>query len=409
MGVGGTPVPVSDLAAYEAAKANVGVRARDERTLEMHLTHPAPYFLAITGMPVFYPAKQELIAQGGEAWSRDPAYQVGNGPFQVVRMEPDQLVVLEANEHYWGGRPQLDRLEYVYVADSSVALEAYATGDLDIASLDTSLLQAVASDPQVSGHVVRVPAAATSILSFNLSREPFTDKKVREAFAYAFDRETYCALVRDGVCAPAFSWIPPDLPGAIATDAYAFDPDKARQALAASSYGGPDQLPEINFVYWVEDPVAADRVEWIAGQYRDVLGVTITLQPLEGKMLVAAASELATYPQMTFEGWIQDYPDPQNWLSVYWTCQTGFAAAFGYCNPDLDALLAQADRELDPAARLTLYQEAGQMLVADVPGVFLTHAVFLYLVNPAVTGYETTPIDASWPGQTTSLLTLDVG
>jgi oligopeptide transport system substrate-binding protein len=407
-GDGGTPVPGDDLAAYEAAKASVGVQAIDERTLEIRLTHPAPYFLAIAGMPVFYPAKQELIAQGGENWSLDPVYQVGNGPFQVTRMEPELLVVFVANEHYWGGRPTLDRLEYVYVADSSVALEAYLTGDLDIASLDASLLPAVASDPRVSGQVVRVDGAATSLLAFNLSKAPFTDKKVREAFAYAFDRQTYCDLVRDGTCEPALSWIPPGIPGAIATDAYAFDPEKARRALADSAYGGPDQLPEITFAYWVEDPLAADRVEWIAGQYRDILGVTIEFQPLEGMALVAVASDLATFPQMTMDGWFQDYPDPQNWLSVFWTCRTGFAAAFGYCNPEFDTLVEQADRELDAAKRLTLYEAAGELLVADAPGVFVSHDIVPFLVKPEVTGYAPTPQDSGWPGQTASLLTVDI-
>jgi oligopeptide transport system substrate-binding protein len=323
-------------------------------------------------------------------------------------MAPEQLIVFEANERYWAGRPRVDRLEYVFVADSGVALEVYRTGDLDMIHLNAGLLEAIKGDAALRQEVVLVPAAATSLLSFNLNLEPFTDKNVREAFAYAFDRETYCALLRDGSCMPALSWIPPGVPGHIATDAYAFDPARARQALATSSYGGPEQLPEITFVYWVEDPLAADQVEWIAGQYRDVLGVEIALQPLDGKALVAAASGPATYPHMTFEGWIQDYPDPQNWLSVYWVCGGGFAAAFGYCNQEFDALVAQADRELDPAERLALYEAAGHLLVADAPGVFLSHAIFPYLVKPTVSGYTPTPIDAAWPGQTTSLLTLDI-
>ena len=403
-----TPVARDDRPAYETARRNVGVAAPDARTLEIRLTHPAPYFPAIAGLSVFYPAKQELIAQGGEDWWQDPALQAGNGPFQVIRMEPDQLAVFTANERYWGGRPRLDGIEFVYVPDSAVALEAYRVGDLDIASFDPGLLAPIAADPALRQEVVRVPGASTGMLSFNLTREPFTDKRVREAFAYAFDRQTYCALLRDGGCLPALSWIPPDVPGHIDTTAYAFDPEKAREALAASSYGGPEQLPEITFAYWVEEPSEAEKVEWMAGQYRDILGVELTLQPLEGKTLVDAMSDPATYPGMALTGWVQDYPDPQNWLSVYWTCAATFAQDFGYCNPELDALIARADREEDPVERLALYEEAGRVLVDDAPGVFLSHAVFLYLVTPEVTGYASTPVDAGWPGQTASLLTVDV-
>ena len=83
----------------------------------------------------------------------------------------------------------------------------------------------------------------------NLTQEPFNDKKVREAFAYAIDRETLCAELRSGDCLPTLSFIPPGLPGAIETDQYAFDPEAAKQALAESSYGGPDKLPEIKLYF----------------------------------------------------------------------------------------------------------------------------------------------------------------
>ncbi len=404
----GTPVPIDDLAAYEEARASVGVRDVDDRTLEVRLTHAAPYFPAIASLPIVFPVKLEGIEQGGEGWQQDPAHLVGNGPFQIVRMEPDQLVVFAPNERYWRGRPHLDRLEYVFVADSAVALEAYQAGDLDIIAVDAGLLPYIEEDAALSQELVRVEAASTSYLSVNLIQEPFADRKVREAFAYAFDRETYCTLLRGGACIPALSWIPPELPGHIDTKAYAFDPEQARQALAESSYGGPEQLPEITYVYWVEDPLIAEWSEWIAGQYRDVLGVELALQPMEGKALVEAMSDPTTYPQMVVTGWVQDYPDPQNWLSVYWTCASTFAQDAGYCNREFDTLVEAADRELNPIVRQALYEEASELLVADVPGVFLSHGVFHYLVKPEVTGIVTTPIDASWPGLTASLLTIDV-
>ena len=75
--------------------------------------------------------------------------------------------------------------------------------------------------------------------------EPFTDIKVREAFSLAFDRETYCAVVRNGDCTPTLSWIPAGLPGSIETDKYGFNAEAAVQALAESSYGGPEGLPPI--------------------------------------------------------------------------------------------------------------------------------------------------------------------
>ena len=115
--------------------------------------------------------------------------------------------------------------------------------------LQSSQIPEVTADPELSAAFVTYPQAANQFLAMNLTQEPFKDKKVREAFAYAIDRETLCAEIRSGDCLPTLSCIPEGLPGAIETDQYAFDPEAARQALAESSYGGPDNLPEIKLYF----------------------------------------------------------------------------------------------------------------------------------------------------------------
>ena len=136
--------------------------------------------------------------------------------------------------------------------------------------------------------------------------------------------------------------------------------------------------------------------------------MTITLVPTEGTALVELRKSPDTFPQLLLVGgWIQDYPDAQNWLSVYWKCDATFAKRFGYCNPELDEILNQADTNPDPAQRAELYQQAGEILVADAPGPFLYNLSTNMLVKPNVTGYTATALDVQWPGQFTSLLTLD--
>ncbi|MDQ2683148.1 MAG: peptide ABC transporter substrate-binding protein [Chloroflexota bacterium] len=405
----GTPAAEVDPNAYEEAKANLGVKAIDDLTLEITLTNPAPYYPTVAGLWVFFPAKQELIEQGGDEWWLDPALQIGNGPFQINRWESEQLVGFVANENYWGGRPLLDGIEYIYQGDSAVALEAYRNGDIDIMQADPVQIPEIQADPELAAEYLAYGVASTYNLNFNLTMEPFTDIKVRQAFSQAFDRETYCAIIRNGDCSPTLSWIPPGLPGSIETDLYGFDPAAAQQALAESSYGGPEGLPEISLYYNSDDPANTTRAEWVAGEYRDHLGVEITLVPTEGTALVELRKEPSTFPHMLLVGgWIQDYPDPQNWLSVYWKCDATFAKRFGYCNEEFDALVEQADTSADQAERLALYQQAGQILVEDIPGPFLYNLSNLVLIKPYVTGYTATALDVEWPGQFASLLTLDI-
>jgi oligopeptide transport system substrate-binding protein len=406
---------ISDDAATEAA---VGVRTLDDQTLEIELTRPAVYFPTLASMSMFFPAKQELIEAGGEEWWRDSANLIGNGPFQIVSLGNDTDVPskmeLVANERYWGGRPKLDRIEYVMANEPRTAEErfaAYKRGELDMVWMAADASAAVEADPELSRDLLQTPRAATIELAFNVEKEPFTDQKVREAFAHGFDREAYCRQVWHGYCLPTHSWIAPGTPGYVETDAFAFDPEKARQALAESSYGGPESLPEVIW-YYSADPDAEgitsrQGAEWLAAQYRAVLGIELKLEALEDDEWDPLYESPESLPQWSDWGWFQAYPDPQYWLSEVWTCNSNvFMHRGNYCNPELDALLARADGEQDAEERIALYQEAERMLIADAPAIFLHNWTEAVLVKPYVTGYAVTPID-HWPGWTTPL-TIDV-
>ncbi len=401
-------VDPADSTAYDTAKAALGATTPDEKTLVLNFSVPAPYYATVASLWVFYPVRADLVTGAAEDWWKDPAKQVGNGPFQMTGYDEGLQISFEANPNYWGGSPLLNGIEYVYQGESAIAIEAFRAGDLDIVDVDASQIPAVSADSSLSENLVQYAVASSYQLSFNLSMEPFNDIKVRQAFSQAFDRETYCAVIRNGDCLPTLSWIPLGLPGAIETDLYGFDPEAAKAALAESSYGSAEALPEITMYFNSNDSANTARAEWVAGQYKEILGVDITLAPTEGTALTALRKDPSTFPQMLLVGgWIQDYPDPQNWLSVYWKCDAAFAQRFGYCNEELDAILAKADTSTDQAERLALYQQAGEMLVNDIPGPFLYNGTQTSLVNPNVTGYTATALDAEWPGQFTSLLTID--
>lgn len=411
-GLGGddpeNPVEYTDEE-WQAAADALGVTVIDDRTLQIDLTNPAPYYHTIAYMWVFYPVKQEIAEANPDNWWQDPANHIGNGPFKITGITEQQLITFEANDNYWQGRPLLDGIEYVYQGESSVALEAYMNGDVDIMQVDPSQIPQIQSDPVLAEEFLAYPTASSYTLNMNLVQEPFNDLKVREAFAYAFDRETYCAVIRNGDCSPSYSWIPPGILGSIETEQFAFDPEAAVAALAESSYGGPEALPEISLYFNSNDSANTARAEWVAGQYRDILGVEVTLVPTEGTTLIDLRKSPETFPQLLLVGgWIQDYPDPQNWLSVYFKCDSSFAQRFGYCNEEFDALVSEADTLTDPDERAALYEQASQILVDDQPGPFLYNLSNTVLVKPYVTGYVPTASEASWPGSLSSAMTLDL-
>ena len=393
---------------YDAAKAALGAKVLDDSTLELSLTNPAPYYHTIAYTWVFFPVKKEIVDLDPENWWKTAANHIGNGPFKVTGIEEDQEWTFAANDNYWQGRPMMDEIDYVYVEDAAVALEAYRSGDLDMVQLEPPQIPEVQADPELSEAFVNYPTASTYNLAMALGQEPFTDKKVREAFAYAFDRDTYCSEIRSGDCVSTLTWIPVGVPGHIETDQYAFDPEAAKQALAESSYGSADKLPEIKLYFNSDLSGSTERAEWVAGQYRDTLGVELVLEPTDGTTLTALRKDPTTHPQLLLVGgWIQDYPDPQNWLSVYWTCEATFAKRVGYCNEEFDKLVKLGDTTVDPAERIKYYEQAGQILIDDVPGPFLYSLAGVFVVNPDVTGYTPTGSEVEWPGSLSSLMTID--
>jgi ABC-type transport system substrate-binding protein len=213
-----------------------------------------------------------------------------------------------------------------------------------------------------------------------------------------------------GACQPQYSWIPPGQPGAIETEAYAFDPAKARQALAESSYGGPENLPPIIW-YAVED-FEGDIIEaeWFSQMFRQVLGVELTIEYVseEEKDAFYDNAALETFPQFAEHAWFADLPDPVEWFPGSWTCNgTHYARRIGYCNPELDALIARAEAETDPERRLELYEEVGHVFVADAPALFAHTEFNVMLVKPYVVDYSRTTPNWNFPGWT-DLLRVDL-
>ncbi len=400
-----------DAAACEAAAAQVmesvkashadgaactGYDDAECNTLTLTFSRPAPYFHVVSSLWVTFPAKEELITAGGENWWLDAANHIGNGPFVMGALEQGVQALYTPNANYWGDVPQVS-VDFAFITDSAVGFEAYKNNEFDIIPLAAEDLEVVQADPVLSAEANIYPGSCTFAVMFHQLKEPFTDPKVREAFAHALDREAWVADVLRGLGSPTLTWIPPGFPGYDAEEnRWGYDPEAALAAIAESSYGSVENLPPITLTF-SDTPRNRTRNEWLAAKFKEVLGIDVTLDPVEATTYTALTKDIATAPQVFILGWCADYPDEQNWLSVYW--KTGaFGERIGYSNPDLDAMLEQADTELDPAARAQLYADAQRLLTDGVPVAFMWNNVNAYLVKPWVTGIVKTPQDSGWPG-----------
>lgn len=382
-----------------------GYDQADCRRLQLTFIRPAPYFHTVMSLWVTYPAKQELIEEGGDNWWNSSIYQIGNGPYVLESLEPFVRGTFTPNETYWDGVGNVD-LEFSYITDTAVAFQAYRNDEFDIVTLAAEDLPTVEADPVLSEEALIYPGSCTFDVMFHNEKEPFTDPKVREAFAMALDRDAWVRDVLNGLGSPTLTWIPPGFPGYQEGETrLAFDPEGALQAIAESSYGSVDNLPPIVDTFG-DTPRNRVRHEWLVAKWNEVLGVEIELNPVEPTTYTALTKDRETAPQMFILGWCADYPDPQNWLSVYW--KTGaFGERIGYSNAEFDALVDEADVSTDPERRMDLYQQAQDVLLDSAPGAFMWNNVNSYLVKPWVMGYELTPQDTDWPGSNNPI-TVDI-
>lgn len=406
--------PAGDAAACEAAAATVmeSVKASHAdgtacnadapyedaecNTLTLTFSRPAPYFHVVSSLWVTYPAKEENITEGGEQWYNSSKFQIGNGPYVLQSLEPFVRGYFTPNQNYWRGQGMVD-IEYSYITDSAVAFEAYKNNEFDIIGGAAEDLEVIKADPQLSQELNTYPGSCTFAIMFHQLKEPFTDQKVREAFAMSFDREAWVRDVLRGLGAPTLTWIPPGFPGYDAEEnRWGFDPEAAKAALAESSYGGVEGLPPIKLTF-SDTPRNRTRNEWLAAKWKEYLGVDLTLDPVESTTYTALTKDINTAPQTFILGWCADYPDEQNWLSVYWRTG-GFGERIGYSNPDFDALVNEADTTIDPAKRTELYAQAQTLLTDGAPVAFAWNNVNNYLIKPWVTGIVKTPQDSGWSG-----------
>jgi oligopeptide transport system substrate-binding protein len=357
---------------------------------------PAPYFHTVMSLWVTYPAKEENIKAGKEIWWTTSKYQIGNGPFILKSIEPYVKAVFVPNPNYAGDKAKID-VEYSYITDGAVAFEAYKNNEFDVIAFGAEDWKNIQADAALKEQSKVYPGSCTFAVMFHQLKEPFTDPKVRQAFAQSYDRDAWVKDVLQGLGAPTLTWIPPGYPGYDKDEKrWGFNVDEAKKALSESKYGSVDKLPAIKLTF-SDTPRNRTRNEWLAQNWKKNLGVDLKLDPVDPTTYTALTKDIKTAPQTFILGWCADYPDPQNWLSVYW--KTGaFGERIGYSNKDLDKLMDQADANPDPKARAEQYAKAQKDLIGGMPVAMAWNNVNTYLVKPWVTGYKTYPQEHGFPG-----------
>lgn len=358
-----------DFAGIEA------VETPDDYTVKVTLAEPSGVFISALLSGAIVP--KHVVEQDAEGFNTHP---VGTGPFKFVEWVPDDRIVVEAFEDYWGGRPKLDRLVFRPIPETSTRLVELETGGIQLTGeVPGQELERLENTEGIG--VDSVIGTNYRILAMNTSRAPFDDPLVRQAIAHVVNKQQLIDTVYPGVAIKAEGPLPPT------SWAYDenfkgrdFDLDKAKELMAQSSH--PDGFET---TLMVSEGEIGQRDAVVLQSQLQAINIKLNIETVEwGTFLDRMTSR--NYDMLRV-GWTTT-PEPDSLLyNVFHSTSQQFNFT-AFNNPEVDRLLDEGRRETDMEERAKIYQQIQQIVVDEAPMVFLYHERRIVAFDDAVTGFK---------------------
>ena len=357
------------LQAYLDGKAKhiAGYKTVDGHTLEVDLEKPIASFLSIMEMPFSAPVAREWVAKWGSQIGRHP---LGTGPYMLQKWTPSQELVMVRNPNYVGTDGYLDSLDFQFSITPTTAVLKVKSGDADVLGdyIPPSDYVQLKVDPAWKSQVVAEPAIALDYLFENVTVKPFDNLQVRQAVAYAVNRDKLVKLL-SGTAAGLNQIYPAGMPGHVegtAGDFYSYDPAKAKQLLAAAGFpnGFSTTLYSHNVDPW---PKVIQAIQYDLQQVGIKAGVKVLDRPAYWT-LIGKKGKVG----LGLNDWWMDYPDPFDYtvslFSKSSAIDEGTNPSFWW-SPETETMMKQGQTMTDPAARLTFFQQIQQKIMDQAPAV----------------------------------------
>jgi oligopeptide transport system substrate-binding protein len=367
---------------------DIGVEKIDERTVRIYGNGPSPQIPALMTYQGSVPAPKHRAEGDPLHWADTVEGFVSSGPFQLVNWEHNQRLEWEPNPYYNG--PHMPGVQRVVqtVGIGGGLFNAFLNKELDILPiLDQAQLAQANATPDLAELIHSYSNFETKYVSFDTFNPPFDNLTLRQALSHAVDRGPLCDAVLQGTAVPAYSMLPPGFPAynpdlqSIQT----FDPDLAKQLLAEAGYPDGKDADGNQLELELFSEAADVKAQYLQDVWQQILGIKVTITPIEGTIWreMRGAHEMPLF----INRYEYDYIDPSNLLTSIWkSVDEKGAPTNSWHNDQFNELVTQAGSEVDTAARMDLFQQAERILVEDVGGIFLCHAVNFQIWWPYLTG-----------------------
>jgi len=380
-----------------------GFTAINDSTFQLKLIRPYMPMLGILSMQYCSIIPKEAVEKYGNDFRRHP---VGSGPFAFVAWEEGQALILKRNDHYFekdssGSRlPYLDGIKISFYDSKATEFLLFRQKQLDfINDMESSFKDEVLTKkgelrkewknkmilqthPYLNIEYLGILVDTTNDLVKN---SPMRFKKIRQAINYGFDRRKMILYLRNSLGIPAESgFVPAGLPSfdSSKVKGYDYDPAKTKQLLSEAGFPDGKGLPVIKLL---TIPIYSDLAGFIAKQLEEE-GIPVQVEVIQKSLLLDLTSNSRA---LFFRGsWIADYPDAENYLSVFYSKNPAPPNYTRYRNPAFDALFEKALAEKNDSLRYRLYEQADQVMINDAPVVPLWYDESIHFLQPNIENFQ---------------------
>lgn len=354
----------------EGSADDVGVKVIDEKTLEVTLVNPTPFFDELTAFYTYFPVNSKLAEENPD-WYKDPSGEdfVGNGPFNLDEFASADHITLSKNDNYWDkDNVALDKVNISMIESEATALKEYQAGNLDYLGAPFNTIDLNALDGFKEDGTLNVSdQAGTYMIVFNTKDEILGNKNIREALTIAIDRQGLIDNVTKGEQKPGSGLVPLTMTGFEEPADY-FKSNDIEAAKAALEKGltelgldSPADL-KIKLSYNTSEAHAA-IMQFVQQGWSKNLGIDVSLDNSEWQVYLEQLD--AGEYQAGRYGWVGDFNDPINFLEIY--KRDGGNNQTGWTNEEYTNLLNQVATETDEAARTQYMKDAEEILMSEFP------------------------------------------
>jgi oligopeptide transport system substrate-binding protein len=365
---------------------DVAIETPDEKTLEVTLVGPSPFWLGLTSFFTYYPQNQKFVEQQGEQYAQNAEALIYNGPYTLTEFEATQGATVVKNDNYWdAGNVAIQKVEMPIVKETDTSVNLYENGELDEVEIDSDYVDEYKGSPDFFSQSLFV----TWYLVPQLSMPIFQNLNVLRAFQMGFNKQALTDQILNNGSEPATGYVPIGMAGpgdqtfreAQGPVQPGYDPAQAKE-LFQRGVEEVGENPTIEYLCY-DDSVSRDIATFLQQEWEKMgANISVNVQPFDRALDLQSTGDF----QLAMQAWIADYNDPMTFLDLF---EPGSAFnTSNYENERYGQLISDARTETDEAARMDMLLEAERILVeedAAATGVYFEGEV--KLVRPIIENY----------------------